>query len=489
MPLFTIMSIEIQNFTTIKGLFKDFSLSDVLIGLQRSLKTGILETKCSSIQRNIYLKNGDIIFAASNQKDDRLGEVLLKAGKITLPQYYESVKMIKETKKKQGAILVELGYLKPNELIWAIKRQVHDIILNIFSCEYGRFDFKEGPLGEDHTIKLNLSAANIIYRGIKKIISFNFLIQDIPPMDAVLCLTHAPLDLFQDLTLDETDKKILSYIDGRASVQDIFLQSPLKNDFETLKTLYALLNVGIIKVREVGEESQVISPEEVITGTQQKDEEILIAKIEGMFEKCKVSKYYEILGVSESATPGEIKKAFYSMAKQFHPDKHFSVQLQGVKDKLNKIFHYINQAYATLSNPESRKEYDKTHSSDSISEYSNVELAEKKFDEGLAAMRAHNFSEAESLFSQAIYLNSSEPHYHYQHACALQKLKQTKKAVTSLNKALKHDSQNPDYIGELGYLYLKLGFRLRAHNTFVRALKVAPLHKKAMEGMKNSESY
>ena len=89
-----------------------------------------------------------MVFSSSNQDNDRLGEILLKEGKINLEQYNQSVAILKKTGKKQGAIFVELGYLKPQELVWAVRRQVEDIILSLFSFEGSnfRFEFKEGPL-------------------------------------------------------------------------------------------------------------------------------------------------------------------------------------------------------------------------------------------------------------------------------------------------------------------------------------------------------
>ena len=62
--------------------------------------------------------------------------------------------------------------------------------------------------------------------------------------------------------------------------------------------------------------------------------------------------YYKDLGIESTASPGEIKKAFRSLAKKYHPDK-----AKGDK-KLEEKFKAINEANEVLSDPAKRKKYD-----------------------------------------------------------------------------------------------------------------------------------
>ena len=60
--------------------------------------------------------------------------------------------------------------------------------------------------------------------------------------------------------------------------------------------------------------------------------------------------YYKVLGVSKSASKDEIKKAFYKLAHQHHPDKNAGNDTK---------FKEVNEAYQNLSDDTKRAQYDR----------------------------------------------------------------------------------------------------------------------------------
>lgn len=81
--------------------------------------------------------------------------------------------------------------------------------------------------------------------------------------------------------------------------------------------------------------------------------------------------YYKILSVSPKSKPEEIKRAWRKKMMEFHPDHHADAQ-----EHYEKISREINQAYAVLSDPEARAEFDAQRAAEAKSEAPRKERPE-----------------------------------------------------------------------------------------------------------------
>ena len=67
--------------------------------------------------------------------------------------------------------------------------------------------------------------------------------------------------------------------------------------------------------------------------------------------------YFEVLDIANTATPGEIKKAFYKVSRTFHPDRFFHLPESQVKSDLGAIYKRVTEAYYVLRDDAKRKKY------------------------------------------------------------------------------------------------------------------------------------
>lgn len=479
------VTVGILKLGALKGSLRDYSLADILLGLQRTLKSGVLSIITSTVVRKVYIDQGDIIFATSTADEDRLGDILLQERWLSEEQYTRAGNIKKETGERYAAILVRLGYIGPHDLKKAVRLQAQRTLERLFSTPEASFGFEEGSLPAGEVIPLRLSAADLIYKEMKKAATPDALLQACPS-ERMVDFSPDPATLFQHIRLARDDRKIIPYVDGKTSIMDILRLSPLGEE-DTLRCLYALLAVGILVLKEEGELPLGISFEEVLGMQERRLSHLTIERINEVYENCERLDHYSILGLQRSATAEEIKKGYYRAAKQFHPDLHFSLP-EDMKEKLNYIFSCINAAYAVLKSESARKEYDRSRSDKTNSVAPGAELGAENFQEGMSCFRNGQFEDAERLFAQAVYFDGSSVRYLYHHGLSLAELGRVKDAARVLEKALRIDAHNADVHAELGHLFMKMEFRLRAQNCFEKAVSIDPSNKRAAEGLRNLNS-
>lgn len=341
---------------SLKGSIKDFSIPKILVYLNRNRKTGTLKVSTPAFTKKVYLHKGDAVFASSTDEDDRLGETLTKVGKITMEQYDRSVEFLKKTGKRQGEILVELGYLTPQEIIWGVKYQIRDIIYSLFELQDAEYEFNEEEIPSNEIITLKMSMANLIYEGVKRIHNLNSIRKELPDMDSVLKLSTDPVSLFQDIVLSSMDKKMLFMIDGRKTVRELINIS--SNSFQAMKSLYVLCSTGILEekhnVIEKAEDAVILDN---ILKAFHDEEESLLKRIDILYSNLNRLSESELLEIDEKSDGETLKDNYYNLVREFHPDRYLSFPDPSIKNKVITVLEEITKAYSLLKDDERREDY------------------------------------------------------------------------------------------------------------------------------------
>lgn len=469
----------LHKLTPLCGSLTNFRLADLLIGLQRSLKNGTLRITSGPVEKNIYLRNGDIIFASSNQKEERLGSILLREGRITQAAYDITAKLISVTGKKQGALLVEIKALEPKDLAWAVQHQVEEILIALFTLPNGTFEFHEDLLPAEKIIQLKLPGGQIIYSGLKRTECIEQLRDYLTlPAETIIAYSQNPFDLFQNIAFDEEDKQILSYIDGTRTIRDIIKLTGL-DEATVRRSLSALMNTALLEPvdRQMPEGAGLF--EYIISRPAPPPG--LINSIEELHIQFPALGYYSILGVTDSASDDELREAFYSIAREYHPDRHFELDAD-IKGKLHNIYAHLIKAYNVLSSREKRLEYDRSLSGKKPA-FTREELARNKFSSGRRHYEEGNIAQAEADLKEALYLDKEEARYHFFYGLALRAANRLKDAERALSRACKIAPESDEYNAELGHLYISMGMPLKAKMSFMKTLQINKTNRRAQEGL------
>ena len=154
-----------------------------------------------------------------------------------------------------------------------------------------------------------------------------------------------PPSAVDDVYITQEDL-ILTFVIAIIIVVGIFVYLA-RNIILRKRTKYDELNLDSKKDRDYEKYHSDWSNEEF--GTR-KNASINQKEFDEMLKNKTLPNYYEVLGITQSATSNEIKEKFRLLAKEWHPDKR--------KDSSDQKMSEINNAYEVLSNPELRDKYD-----------------------------------------------------------------------------------------------------------------------------------
>ncbi len=143
---------------SLSGNLIETPFSDVIAVLRQQKATGTLTCGTGPDEKSLYVKNGHIIFATSKDERDRLGEIMMKNGKITRGQLDRALKMHQNSAglKKIGAIFVEQGFVSPKDLFNGLNTQVRAIIHSLFLLTEGPYNFEERLPADVIPLQINM---------------------------------------------------------------------------------------------------------------------------------------------------------------------------------------------------------------------------------------------------------------------------------------------------------------------------------------------
>jgi len=518
------------------------ALGDVIRKLYVNRKSGILHLAQDKTSKRIYFRKGSMIFANSDVETDRLGEFLIRQQLIDREDFERASKVMRETGNRFGRTLVELGFATAEEMEGKVVEQIQTIIYSLFSWLSGeyRFEQHESPVDED--IVLNLSTADIILEGTRRMDDMEKVRRALGDPSRVLQTTEDPLLLYQKMsTLSQSEYFILSRVDGLSSMADILSISPIGEE-QTLRCIYGLVSAGVIEpkggaspLEEDGAKARTSTPPprtmastaappqaapaykppppsppppprveipkpEVQVGKPKTEppaepsgpslEEIAIR--EDIIEKhasLREATIYDLLGITITANDAEVKKAYYAMAKKYHPDRHHSPYLRGVHGLLEELFGKITDAYQILSSPLERNRYDAkiraegpaavvavggTPTTEEANEGARRRAAEEHYKEGKRHFDEMHFFDAIQCLREAVRL-APKKNYHKLLAQALMKNPLwLREAEEQFRLALKMDRFDAEsYVG-LGDIYESEGMSTRALKMYEQAATYDP---------------
>ena len=238
----------------IKGSLREASLPDVLQLLSMGKKTGCLSVTNRNNFGYIYFDKGRISYASIVNRRDRIGDMLVKAGTITMEQLQQAIDTQgKQRDKRIGDLLVELGFIAREKLHDFVRIQIEEAVYLLFTWNEGTFNFEADVNPERQDLLVSINPESLLLEGARRVDEWGLIEKKIPSFDMVFDADWRKLAATElDLTAEQ--QGVLQHIDGKKDVVRLVEASGLV-EFDVGKALYGLLTAGLI--HRVGRNSRV----------------------------------------------------------------------------------------------------------------------------------------------------------------------------------------------------------------------------------------
>jgi curved DNA-binding protein CbpA len=183
-----------------------------------------------------------------------------------------------------------------------------------------------------------------------------------------------------------------------------------------------------------------------------------------------VADFYEILGVSRTASSAEIRKAYATIAREKHPDRFND---PADKAKAQELFQQATEAFNTLTSERARAQYDEERAKPKLVD--PAEIAADAYARGVRLLEARDWAGAVEVLRSAVYHASHEARYHAALGRGLSHDSRSgREAVQALEEATRLAPQSAGFHIELALVLDSLGLRIRARKAAEAAVRLAP---------------
>ena len=353
------------------GNLESANLADLLLNLHLTRRSGIFRVSQGDVKKSIYFLDGSIVFAHSNQKYDRLGETLLRLGKITLEEFEIASREVIEKGKRLGQALSDLGFISAQEISSSVHYQLQQITYSLFDWDSGEFEFveRERPVFED--IMIDISTPNLIIEGVRNAGNTDLLERYYQKNEQQVLFINHGVSRLPRTDLDFAEETILACVDDTKTIEGIRQLAHLPR-IEFNRAICSLLLCGMLQLQQHEEvrNSQTLTPADEVHDrqsftTQKMEQQVrnhrdpsspmktlseaeLRRLISITVQKFEEATDEEVLNVLPDCTLREIHKAYEDLSAQFHPPYYSQSRFLDVKDPLKAILDRLTLAHDNL---------------------------------------------------------------------------------------------------------------------------------------------
>lgn len=230
----------------LKGTLEEFALADIFRLLSWAKKTGKLDVARSAGSGKIFFRDGEVYYAESSISREPLGQKLIRSGLLTEGQLVKALDQNASSGERVGQILVDNGWVAPEQLQAALRQQIEDAVFDLLRWELGEFQYDQG-VEADIEVQISVSVENLIIEASRRLDELEVIERKIPSELAILKMSNKPPEGAAEINITPDEWRMLVLVDGARTVHEIAKLVGM-DDFGALRGLYGLVSAGLVEV-------------------------------------------------------------------------------------------------------------------------------------------------------------------------------------------------------------------------------------------------
>ena len=316
--------------------------------------TGRVLFRRGEIEKIVFFDQGRPVFASSSEAHDRMGNLLVREGKITASQYDRCQAIVAESGRRMGEILVDFGYLKRRELLPAVRRHVEDIVYSLFGWDRGHYQISTDPQPSAERIRLSRHPAALVLEGIRRKLDRTTLERLLGPPSTVIEVGDRErlggIINMGDLAAEE--RAALAAFDGQADLATVARIGGV-DIADVLPLAWGLCVLGLATARRTDTEI----PDESTALVGETDLAIDRERVRARWQLVTEADYFALLGVRRDATAFEIRRAYQAARRDFAADCFPTDLRRELAQELDDIANVLDEAFRVLRDDRLRLTY------------------------------------------------------------------------------------------------------------------------------------
>ena len=234
----------------IEGSLRELGFQDVLQLLELARKTGVLTltTERRDDDAELHLDAGQIVFARRRKSQRRLGQQLIRSGKLTERELQRALEIQRADPSQRLAwILLEMGSVTREELERQLRFQIEEAVYEVMSWTDGHFRFeeRESVITGDPEVRIRIES--LLMEGARRIDEWSRLESRIPSEESIPYLTAVDDGAGAPLELRPEEWEVLAEIDGQRDLRQI-AAALSRSSFDVARIIYGLVSMGVVGV-------------------------------------------------------------------------------------------------------------------------------------------------------------------------------------------------------------------------------------------------